>query len=280
MKGHVINGVFDGTIHTHGTEYHIERTHKFFSTKQDFHSIVYRASDVDMPDTICGTKDKVYDKLHLLQSTGVPTKRQRVMYGTPQRKKRQTTQRFCQMLIAGDHLFLQNIGGGDEAAATSEMVNILSEVQTIFNNTQFIEGTIIQPTIGRVNILDQNTPGYRFGAANIDVNNFLDLWSQEDHSQFCLALLFTYRDFDGGVLGLAWVAEPAGGNSGGICERSPVGLQTGQRYLNTAIVTLLNFGRQQPRSVTVVTTAHELGHNFGSPVSDFSDRPVPCKMCS
>ena len=269
MKGHVINGVFDGVIHSHGTEYHIEKTHKFFSTEQEFHSIMYRASDVDEPETICGAEHEAYDKLHKLQSTGVPTDRTKVVYGTSKRSKRQSgpTSRFCPVLIAADHLFQRDVGGGNPATTIAEIVNVFSQVQSIYNSTDFTsDNTIIQPTIARIQLLDQNAPGYRFGAASIGVNTFLDLWSQEDHSQFCLALLLTNRDFDGGVLGLAWVAEPAGGNRGGICENSPVRLQTGLRYLNTAFVTFINFGRQQPRAVSVVTMAHEFGHNFGSPV--------------
>ena len=268
MRGHVINGVFDGIIHSHGEEYHIEKTHKFFSIDQDFHSIIYRASDVEEPASICGTRDKVYEELHRLQSTGGPSQRDRVVYESSQRLKRQTGRRqFCSVLVAADHLFQRDVGGGDPAKTTSEIVNMIGEVQEIYANTDFGVGYTVQPTIGKIQLLDETVPGYRFGAANISVTTFLDLWSQEDHSQFCLALLLTNRDFNGGVLGLAWVAEPAGGNRGGICEQSPVRLQTGQRYLNTAIATFINFGRQQPRSASVVTIAHEFGHNFGSPVS-------------
>ena len=267
MKGHVINGVFDGIIHSYGEEYHIEKAHKFFPTEQDFHSIIYRASDVKEPASICGARDKVYEELHRLQSTGEPSPRDRIVYG---RAKRQTNPpQFCQVLVAADHLFQRDVGGGDPAATTSEIVTVIREVQDIYANTNFGVGYNVQPTIGRIQLLDDTVPGYRFGDANIDVNTLLDRWSQEDHSQFCLALLLTNRDFDGGVLGLAWVAEPPGGNRGGICEQSPVRLQTGLRYLNTAIVTFINFGRQQPRSVSVVTIAHEFGHNFGSPVSFF-----------
>ena len=42
------------------------------------------------------------------------------------------------------------------------------------------------------------------------MKEFLDRWSEYDHDQYCLAVLFTYRDFDSGVLGLAWVASVDG----------------------------------------------------------------------
>ena len=86
----------------------------------------------------------------------------------------------------------------------------------------------------------------------------------------CMCLMvFDYdyiRDFDGGVLGLAWVAQPPGGSSGGICQER-IDLSVGSRSLNTAIVTYLNYGSRQPRTVASITIAHEFGHNFGSSVS-------------
>lgn len=45
---------------------------------------------------------------------------------------------------------------------------------------------------------------------NIDVSNFLNLHSLGNHEDFCLAYVFTYRDFTGGTLGLAWVASASG----------------------------------------------------------------------
>ena len=39
----------------------------------------------------------------------------------------------------------------------------------------------------------------------IGVESFLNSYSEADFTSFCLSYLFTYRDFDGGVLGLAFV---------------------------------------------------------------------------
>ena len=39
------------------------------------------------------------------------------------------------------------------------------------------------------------------------------------------------------------------------------------KSLNTGIVTVLNYGKDVPSSVSHVTMAHELGHNMGSQVS-------------
>ena len=54
-----------------------------------------------------------------------------------------------------------------------------------------------------------------------------------------------------------------GGIRGGICE-TRLNMRIGQRNLNTAIVTFLNFGNRQPRPVTINQMAHQFGHNFGS----------------
>ena len=103
---------------------------------------------------------------------------------------------------------------------------------------------------------------------NIGSLDYLIKWSELDHSAYCLSLLFTYRDFSGGVLGKAWVAQPEPRVLGGICSPRVFLQERGQLMsFNTALATFLNFGRRVPRKVSTITVMHEFGHNFGSGVS-------------
>ena len=107
-------------------------------------------------------------------------------------------------------------------------------------------------------------PKYRF-PGNYGVEKFLEIFSEENYNDFCLAYMFTYRDFEGGTLGLAWTGDLK--NAGGVCEKN--GYYRGsKKSLNTGIITLLNYGKHVPPAVSHVTMAHEMGHNFGSPVSN------------
>jgi len=94
-------------------------------------------------------------------------------------------------------------------------------------------------------------------------DDLLLYFTEEDYDAFCLAYMFTYRDFEMGTLGLAWTGDLK--NAGGVCEKN--GHYRGSlKSLNTGIVTLLNYGKHVPPAVSHVTLAHEIGHNFGSPV--------------
>ena len=118
---------------------------------------------------------------------------------------------------------------------------------------------------------------------DISMMSYLIKWSEIDHDDYCLALLFTNRDFPDGALGLAWIADSYHMSSGGICStRMFFDEKEEAMYLNTAIVTLLNYGARVPRKASVITVAHELGHGFGSEVNtnlnflDFPGRFFDC----
>ena len=71
-----------------------------------------------------------------------------------------------------------------------------------------------------------------------------------DFSDFCLAYIFTYLDFDNGTAGLA--------NMGAVCRPKN----------NTGFITLLNHGRDRNMEESIVTLAHELGHSLGAAHDD------------
>ncbi|GFS23813.1 disintegrin and metalloproteinase domain-containing protein 10, partial [Elysia marginata] len=156
----------------------------------------------------------------------------------------------------------------------------VSALKNIFTRTQFttynkdLRYSGVNFVVQRTSIMTPqnqfcgNTKRSSYCNEHIDVSNFLNLNSMDQHNEFCLAYIFTHRDFTRGTLGLAWVGarEVA---SGGICERHKTYMEnqeTVPKSLNTGIVTTVNYGKAVPARVSQLTFTHEVGHNFGSPV--------------
>lgn len=202
--------------------------------------------------------------------------------------------RTCYVYLQADQKLYQHIyekeGNNDEIRTREEIVSLfynhIKAVNQIYESTNFNGIYGIRFVIQRISLYTPQTceDGKPKGSGdtnpfceeNVDVSNYLNLNSRRNHSDFCLAYAFTFRDFVGGTLGLAWVASPNHNTAGGICQqytKYSEGTNFVYRSLNTGIITLVNYGNRVPARVSQLTLAHEIGHNFGSP----HDYPSDCQ---
>ncbi len=66
------------------------------------------------------------------------------------------------------------------------------------------------------------------------ISDVIYYYTEEDYNAFCLAYMFTYRDFEGGTLGLAWTGDLK--NAGGVCEKNGVSCCVGSLSLYCPVV--------------------------------------------
>ncbi|XP_033757369.1 disintegrin and metalloproteinase domain-containing protein 10-like [Pecten maximus] len=264
-------GHFEGQLVYPNETYNIEGSRRHFHGDTNFSSIIYRSSDVsvDTKGTNCKS-DELHQKLmkhrkseEMHEDLHKPTEKWSDRYRPSKRQRRaiDPAKTVCEVYLKADHTFFNKFVTND--AVLDQMTNHVQASNNIFTNIDFdgdgsADGITFQ--IKRVTIYNDPTiSGYPF-PLQYSVESMLDLHSRENYNDYCLAILFTYRDFSG-VLGLAWTAEL--GYAGGVCEKSGT-YHSETKSLNTALVTLLNYGRDVSSFVSHATFAHEVGHNFGS----------------
>ncbi|KAK7891027.1 hypothetical protein WMY93_022990 [Mugilogobius chulae] len=276
--GSIVDGKFEGFIQSYQGTYYVEPADRYLEGKNvPFHSVMYHEDDIHYPHKYgpeggCANSS-VFERMRKYQSSGVqePLKDDHMDEYSDgpvllrRRRMAQAEKNTCQLFIQTDHLFYKYYKTRE--AVIAQISSHVKAIDAIYQGTDFMGIRNISFMVKRIRInttSDERDRSNPFRFANIGVEKFLELNSEQNHDDYCLAYVFTDRDFDDGVLGLAWVGAPSG-SSGGICEKSKLYSDGKKKSLNTGIITVQNYASHVPPKVSHITFAHEVGHNFGSP---------------
>uniref|UniRef100_K1QGR7 Disintegrin and metalloproteinase domain-containing protein 10 n=1 Tax=Magallana gigas TaxID=29159 RepID=K1QGR7_MAGGI len=229
VHGAVLDGLFQGVMVVSQDEiYFIEPASRYFRG----HDPPTHAHSIDVHD------DVIMDNIYSRDSNTEFNRHKRAPASCYSKSAR-----TCNLYLRADPVLFNETRDrlGSVAAANNEIMALFSThvfaINQIYKNTKFetffpattlqtpcfegINFRILRTTVSKddnVQIMTDEslncntylrTSALSFCNPNIDVSNFLNLNSLENHDEFCLAFVFTYRDFSGGTLGLAWVGSPS-----------------------------------------------------------------------
>lgn len=268
--GALNNGVFQGKISTADEEYYVDPAELYFDKAKDFHSVIYKSKDVEFDGA-----NRMPGKVPDLRDEGVARK-QLATKRANKRTRRATSEEInrshCVLSLYADSYFVKLFDNKPSNAIyqISQQVRAVRAIyEQSFRSPDYYPNKGLSFRVKNMVVYDPETdsgkePWKQVAPNNIGIDTLLDIFSSSpfDHKDICEAFLFTDRDFEGGILGLAWIGEP--NKAGGICDKQrDLGNQKYKSY-NTGVVTMKLYGKFTPPKVSEVTFAHELGHGFGS----------------
>ncbi|XP_043985128.1 disintegrin and metalloproteinase domain-containing protein 10 isoform X1 [Gambusia affinis] len=258
--GSVLQGQFEGTIHTQSGTYHIEPLHRY-NSQTDHHSIIYQEEDLVLPhatsrsDGFCSS-----DHLNALTENlnQAPVSRSR--------RKVDNSKTSCLLHLHADHFYYKKFKSVE--AVVAQVASYMWAVNNIYNKVDFDGIKLINFKVKSLRVMMTANKTDPLHPLFIGPEKLLSLFSEKNWGNFCLAYMLTNRDYSG-VLGLAW--EGKTGNWGGICSKYTALRNGGMVTLNTGLITIQNYGQFLPPRQVQLTFAHELGHSLGSPHDEGSN---------
>ncbi|XP_074656602.1 ADAM 17-like protease [Tubulanus polymorphus] len=282
VYAHFEDDALHAEITTEHEKYIIEPSWRHLPHSHNYTMISYKASDMKLPhlklpdgQNFCQfihpdvneteiklEEEKHHRQRHHHRPNDGPTLRREKRAFTP-------SKRICPLLLVADYRFFNNMGKKNLIHTINYLIGLITRVDAIYKRTDFDASyKKMGFEIKEVMVHQVPTAGYHYNMAKDKwpTKEFLEAFSSMEglYRNFCLAHMFTYQPFDGGVLGLAYIGSRRKYSVGGICTR-PYYKSGRTLSLNTGWSSSQN--RYKNRILTQeadLVTAHEFGHNWGS----------------
>ncbi|KAJ7337748.1 Disintegrin and metalloproteinase domain-containing protein 17 [Desmophyllum pertusum] len=266
---YVDHGVITASIATKNDTYFIEPAWRHIGQSSNQQMISYRHSDVKSNVTNPHQKDP---KKKTFSFCGHDSDHSTVLYmngkaapemRSERRRRAAPTKIRCSVALVADFRFFNEMGQGSKRKTINYMIGVVDRVDSIFQRTTWSDqykgyGFEIEEVI----VHEKPTPSvfhYNMDTAGNKpwpIKPLLNAFSRNSEWQkYCLAHLFTYQDFDDGVIGLAYVGNPNRNAVGGVCTQKYFTNNT-WLYLNTGLSSGINWDRKLLTEEADIVTAH------------------------
>lgn len=261
--GSVIQGQFEGTIHTPNGTYHVEPIERYSSALTEHHSIIYHEDDLALLSRRSREGFCAAEQLKLLGYGPTPSEEAAL---NRSRRTLDETKTTCLLHFHADHLYFKRFKSVE--AVVAQIASYMRAVNDIYDKMDFNGIKLVNFKVKSLHVMTKEDKKDPLQRLYIGPEKLLSIYSENNWGNYCLSYLLTNRDYSG-VLGLAW--EGKTGNWGGICSKHTK-LRNGQfSTLNTGLVTIQNYGQFLPPRQVQLTLAHELGHSLGAPHDEGSN---------
>lgn len=178
--------------------------------------------------------------------------------------------RVCSLALVADHIFHQEVGGGDVSKTVLIMLFHIKEANAVFMTKDFDvdgESDCVGLEVSAISIMESEESYVNILLGDYqEPEDFLRRFSRYNFAGHCLGLLFTNRLFKDLVLGLAWRGNPAPGGVGGTCQERARYSVDGKTYSFNCLFISMKSQQQSriPLKMAVLNLVHELMHAFGA----------------